>query len=241
MFRRVFFGAWLAACVAVSLPAVANEATIKQAIEARMPGAKVESVRKTPYLGGLYEVQVGNELLYTDADAQHLFVGSVHDGETLENLTEARLRVLNQIKFSDLPFEQAFKLVNGKGTRQLAYFTDPNCPYCKRMDQELAKVSDVTVHVFLYPILSPDSVKKSQSVWCSKARDKAWTALMLDGKEPTAGSDCDTTAVLKNLQLGRSMRVNGTPTLFFTNGERVSGAITAAEVEDLLKRAQGNR
>ena len=230
MFRLIAGALALALC----LPALADEAAIRQAIEARMPGAKVQSVVQTPY-AGLYEVQIGNEILYSDADAKFLFVGSVHDGQTLENLTEARLRELGSIKFEDLPFEQSFKIVNGNGARQLAYFTDPNCPYCKRMDQELTKVPDVTVHVFLYPILSPDSVSKSQSVWCSENRAKAWQDLMLSGRAPTAKPTCDT-PVLKNLQLGQKLRVRGTPALFFSNGQRVGGAITAPEVIQLLEQ-----
>ncbi|HEY9381834.1 MAG TPA: DsbC family protein [Burkholderiales bacterium] len=221
--------------LALCFQAHADETSIKKSIEARMPGAKVENVSKSPYLG-LYEVQVGNEILYTDADAEYVFVGSVHDGQTLENLTEARLRALNKINFDDLPFGQAFKLVNGKGTRKLAYFTDPNCPYCKRMDHELVKVPDLTVYVFLYPILSSDSMTKAQAVWCSADRGKAWSALMLEGKSPTAKGSCDT-PIQKNLQLGKKLRVNGTPALFFHNGERVSGAITAEEVGKLLAQS----
>lgn len=231
MFRCLLCVLSLALCA----PAFADEASIKKAIEARMPGAKVESVSKTPY-SGLYEVQIGNEILYADRDAEYIFIGSVHDGETLENLTEARARALSAIKFEDLPLDQAFKIVNGKGTRKLAYFTDPNCPYCKRMDQELTKVPDLTVYVFLYPILSPDSMTKSQGVWCSADRGKAWLGLMLEDKLPTAKGSCDT-PILKNLQLGQKLRVKGTPALFFPNGERVSGAITADEVEKLLAQS----
>ena len=219
---------------ALSLPALADEAKIKQVIEARLPGAKVENIVKTPYLG-LYEVQVGNEVVYTDAEANYIFVGNVHDGDTLENLTEARLREMNRVDFGAFPLDQAFKIVNGKGTRKLVYFSDPNCPYCKRMDKELAAVPDLTIHVFLYPILSPDSMAKSQKVWCSTDRGKAWQALMLEGKAPAADGNCET-PILKNLQLGQQLRIRGTPALFFPNGERVSGAITGKEVEDLLTK-----
>lgn len=218
-----------------SAVAVADEAKIKKVIEERLTGAKVEKIVKTPYLG-LYEVQIGSEVLYTDADAHYIFVGNVHDGQTLENLTEARLRELNKVDFGQFPLDQAIQLVNGKGTRKLVYFSDPNCPYCKRMDKELTQVEDVTIYVFLYPILSPDSMAKSQKVWCSTDRAKAWQTLMLEGKEPGGDGNCST-PILKNLELGQKLRIRGTPALFFANGERVSGAITAKEVEDLLSKA----
>ncbi|MFO7188658.1 MAG: DsbC family protein [Pseudomonadota bacterium] len=236
MFRTLLVALFF---VVLAVPASADEAAIKRAIEARLPGAKVESVTQTPYFG-LYEVQIGNEILYTDGKAEYLFVGNIHKGENLENLTEARLRELNRVDFAKLPFDQAFKIVNGKGTRKLAYFSDPNCPYCKRMDKELTQVKDVTIYVFLYPILSQDSMTKSQAVWCSPDRAKAWLALMLENKAPTAQPDCDT-PVLKNLQLGQKLRVRGTPALFFADGERVSGAVPAAQVEELLAKAAAKK
>jgi len=221
--------------LSLSAPAFADEAAIKKVIEARMQGAKVEKITKTPY-SGLYEVQIGNEVLYTDAQANYIFVGNVHDGQTLENLTEARLQELNKVDFDRFPLDQAIKLVNGKGTRQLVYFSDPNCPYCKRMDKELQAIEDLTVYVFLYPILSPDSMAKSQKVWCSPDRAKAWQGWMLEGKAPAGEGNCET-PILNNLQLGQQLRIRGTPALFFPNGQRVSGAITADEVRDLLTRA----
>jgi thiol:disulfide interchange protein DsbC len=208
-----------------------SEAIIKRTLEGRLGGVKVDAVAKTPYLG-LYEVRLDNEILYTDEKMNYIFSGNIIDGKSMQNLTEKRLRDLTAIKWENLPLDAAVKTVRGNGKRTLAIFSDPNCPYCKRFEKDLAKVDDVTIYTFLYPILSQDSHEKSKAVWCSADKSKAWSELMLNGTVPTAAR-CDT-PIENNLALGRKYRVNGTPTLVFANGERVPGAIPAEEIEKLL-------
>jgi thiol:disulfide interchange protein DsbC len=208
-----------------------SEAIIKRTLEGRLGGIKVDAVAKTPYLG-LYEVRVNNEILYTDEKINYIFSGNILDAKTMQNITEKRLRDLSGIKWENLPLGAAVKTVRGNGKRTLAVFSDPNCPYCKRFEKDLAKVDDVTIYTFLYPILSQDSHEKSNAVWCSADKSKAWSELMLNGTVPAAAR-CDT-PIEKNLELGRKYRVNGTPTLVFANGERVPGAIPQAQLEKLL-------
>jgi thiol:disulfide interchange protein DsbC len=162
----------------------------------------------------------------------YIFSGNIIDAKTMQNITEKRLLDLTGIKWEDLPLDGAFKTVRGNGKRLLAIFSDPNCPYCKRFEKDLAKVDDVTIYTFLYPILSPDSHEKSKAVWCSADKSKAWSDLMLNGTVPSAAG-CDT-PIEKNLALGRKYRVTGTPTLVFANGERVPGVIAADLIEKLL-------
>jgi thiol:disulfide interchange protein DsbC len=186
-------------------------------------------------------VRVGTEegirIVYTDERADHIFVGNIFDNRTQTDLTEARMRKLNAIRFADLPLAQAFKLVRGKGTRQLAYFSDPRCPYCRRLDQELAKLDDVTVHVFLVPIIAPDSAAVSKAVWCAPDRGKAWLELMLNKVEPPAPKANCATPIEKNLALSRKYRINGTPTLVFADGQRVAGLMSASRLAKLLEEA----
>ena len=208
-----------------------SEAIIKRTLEGRLGGVKVDAVSKTPYLG-LYEVRVDNEILYTDEKINYIFSGTIIDGKSMQNLTEKRLRELSAVKWENLPLDAAVKTVRGNGKRVLAIFSDPNCPYCKRFEKDLAKVDDITIYTFLYPILSQDSIEKSKGVWCSADKSKAWSEMMLNGTVPAAAR-CDT-PIDKNLELGRKYRVNGTPTLVFANGERVPGAIPVEQLEKLL-------
>lgn len=224
-----------------ALPASANEAAVRRAFEQRVPNTKLLSVTKTPY-AGLYELRTDdNELLYTDEKVTFLFVGSILDGQDpRRNLTEERMRKLTAIKFEELPLGQAFKIVRGSGKRQVAYFTDPNCPYCRKLEQELTQIDDVTIHVFLYPILSPESGPKSKSVWCSPDRAKAWLDLMLKNVQPSAAGTCDT-PVDKVLALGRKYKIESVPTLVFTNGDRVAGMRPAAQLTKMLESAAAGK
>ncbi len=227
----------LIALLGFAAAARADEAAIRKAAEALLAdGAKIEAISKAGFLG-LYEVRLstpeGARILYTDEDGTYFFIGRVIEGKTQTDLTEARERKLNAIRFEDLPLAQAFKIVRGKGTRQLAYFSDPRCPYCRKFDQELTRVDDVTVHVFLIPIIAPDSGAISKAVWCSPDRSKAWLELMLNGVQPTAKATCDT-PIDKNLALSRKYGINGTPTLIFADGQRVSGWMPADKLSKML-------
>jgi thiol:disulfide interchange protein DsbC len=224
----VFFGA--------SVHAQETE-RIKAELKKKLPEAPVDTVRKTPY-GGLYEVIIGNEIFYTDEKASFFIIsGSIVDLATKTNVTEARLRQVNGVKFDTLPFDQAIKIVRGTGARKIAIFEDPNCGYCKRFERDLIGVTDITVYVFLYPILSPDSVEKSKAVWCSADRAKSWLDHMVRDSAIVGATNC-ATPIDKIMAFGKEKRIQGTPTIFFENGERVPGAMPVAEFEKKLAEAK---
>jgi thiol:disulfide interchange protein DsbC len=233
-----------AALVAGPAAAARDEASVRKAAEAFLgKDMKIEGVQRAGFLG-LWEVRVatpeGTRLVYTNDEATHFFIGAIYDAKTEEDLTEQRMRKLNTVRFADLPLDQAFKIVRGKGTRQFAYFSDPRCPYCKKFDQELVKMDDVTVHVFLFPIIAPDSAQISRAVWCSPDRAKAWLDWMLSGVMPTASGTC-TNPIDRNLELGKKYRVSGTPTLILADGQRLSGWRPAPQFSKLLDEAQANK
>ncbi|MGP1677017.1 MAG: DsbC family protein [Burkholderiales bacterium] len=238
MFKRISVLVLLAQVLVLAQAAepvgkLTTEVIIKRTLESRFGGgAKVDAVAKTPYLG-LYEFRVDGEgLHYTDERMNYIFSGEIRDGKTMQNLTEKRLRELSGIKWESLPLDAAVKTVRGSGKRLLAVFSDPNCPYCKRFEKVLAKVDNITIYTFLYPILSQDSHDKAKAVWCSSDRSKAWSELMLNATVPVAAR-CDT-PIEKNLEFGRKYRISGTPTLVFASGERVAGAIPAEQLEKLF-------
>jgi len=224
---------------AVPLCALADEAAIRRVIESKLSDAKVESVQKTPY-AGLYEVAVrgpeGLAVYYVDEAASVIIVGSVIEAKTGRNLTEERVRKLSAIKWESLPFEWAVSTTRGNGRRKIAIFSDPNCPYCKRFEKDLAKLDDIAIHIFLYPVIRPESVRQTKSVWCSKDRAKAWNDLMLRDIQPTASPDC-ATPIERIVALGRRLGADSTPTWFLPNGERFKGAMPLERVEPMLDAA----
>jgi thiol:disulfide interchange protein DsbC len=224
------------ALASLALPAQAQEATIRKNLGERIPQLqKIDEVTRSP-VNGLWEVRVGNEILYTDSEGNYLVQGSLIDTKQRRNLTEERVEKLSAIDFDQLPVKDAFTIVRGNGKRKIAVFEDPNCGYCKRFERDLQKVDNITVHMFLYPILGGDSPDKSRNIWCSKDKGKAWQDHMVrDQSAPSA--TCDTSAIARNLDFGKKHRISGTPTLFFVDGSRVPGAVNAAQVEKYLADA----
>ncbi|RZI72512.1 MAG: DsbC family protein, partial [Variovorax sp.] len=155
-----------------------------------------------------------------------------------KNLTEARVEKLSEVAFDKLPLADAFKIVRGNGKRKLAVFEDPNCGYCKHFERDMKNVDNVTVYLFLYPVLGPDSNVKSRNIWCSKDRAKSWNDWMTAEVKPeTAAASCDAAALDRNIAFGRRYNITGTPTLIFADGTRTPGAIPAAQVEKQLASA----
>lgn len=229
MLKKMLVGAG-AVLALMAMVAHADEASLKAALKAKFPKTGIESVTKTP-LPGIYEVFGDGQIFYTDANANYAIVGgNLIDINKRVSLTEERLRKLTAVNFDQLPLNLALKKVVGNGDRKIAYFADPNCPYCKKFDHDLAGVHDVTIYTFLYPVLGKDSVAKAKAVWCSGDRQKVWDEWMLNGVRPAGGS-CDTTPIDKIVALGHKLNVTGTPTLIFANGERITGAVSVAELE----------
>ena len=229
----------LAGLLACSLSAAfAQEAVIRKNLAERLPAlSKIDEVSKTP-MNGLYEIRVDSDIFYTDAEGNFLIQGNLIDTKGKRNLTEERVTKLSAIDFDELPLKDAFTQVRGNGKRKLAVFEDPNCGYCKRFERDLQKVNDVTIHTFLIPILSADSAEKSKNIWCAKDKNKAWLDWMVRD-QPAAKASCDTTALERNLAFSKKYKITGTPTVFFANGTRVPGAISAPEIEKQLASAAG--
>jgi thiol:disulfide interchange protein DsbC len=227
--------------LALSLPALAQEAVIRKNLGERVPQLpKIDEVSKSP-IQGLYEIRVnGTDIFYTDAEGNYLIQGNLIDTRSRRNLTEERIDKLTAIAFDALPLKDAFTIVRGNGKRKLAVFEDPNCGYCKRFERDLQKVDNVTIHMFLYPILGPDSADKSRRIWCAKDPAKTWQDVMVRDQSPGAAppATCDVSAITRNVELGRKHKINGTPTLIFADGQRVPGAISSAQVEKLLGEAK---
>jgi thiol:disulfide interchange protein DsbC len=226
-----------ALCAAVAQPVRAQEAAIRKALGERVPQLqKIDEVRKAE-MPGLYEVRVGTDVFYTDAKGDFLLQGDLLDTRVRRNLTEERVNQLTAVAFDALPLKDAFTIVRGKGERKVAIFEDPNCGYCKRFERELQGVDNITIHLFLYPILGADSTEKSRNLWCAKDKSAAWQDHMVRDKPIAATAACDTGALERNVAFGRKHKINGTPTLIFANGTRVPGAIDRQQIEKYLTAA----
>jgi thiol:disulfide interchange protein DsbC len=212
------------------------EDRLAKVLAERLPGIKIESMRKLP-AGDLYEVvHNGRRIIYVDAKGDIALFGSLVDLKTRTNLTEQRQNELNVVDFKSLPLDKAIKKVKGNGSRKMAIFTDPDCPFCKKLETELKNVDDVTIYVFLFPLeqLHPDAPRKARAVWCSAEPAKAWDALMQEGREPPAAGEACKDPIADISRLAEQYGIQGTPGLIFETGRLVPGAIGAKEIENLL-------
>ena len=193
---------------------------------------EVTQVNPSP-IPGVYEVVTLDHIFYTDSSGQYLIDGSLFDLKAHRNLTDARSRQLFAVDFSKLPLDIALKKVKGNGSRKMAYFTDPNCGWCKKLEHEMLSVTDVTLYLFMATYIGgEDSAQKAQAIWCSEDRVKAWDDLMINGVKPAPGH-CDT-PTSKVMALGEKLKVNGTPALIFANGVINPGYMPAADLNKAL-------
>ena len=233
----IFFMPFLLITLLNTAVAYAQEDVIRKRFETHVaPSETLSNIKKTPF-ADLYEVQIGNDIVYTDSKAGYLFIGRIYDIETRRDFTTERMEEINRISFSDLPLNHAIKIVNGKGQRSIAVFSDPNCIYCKQLDAMLKKIDNITIYVLPLNILSEKSRTVSRNIWCSPDRAKAWTAWMTENKSPRpAESDCvyrDTDIA----HIAKQYGITGTPVIIFQNGSRITGLPPIERFNEILLKA----
>lgn len=253
-FRARKFAVAFAAALTLSTESTAGSDTpsadpaavaMRQSLAQRYPNTRFGAVERTP-IAGIWEVWMGANVAYVTEEGRHFIFGHLYDMQTQSDLTAAKKEQANveteaarpKISFANLPMSDAIKVVRGTGERKMAVFSDPQCPYCRQLEQQLTKVDNVTVYTFLYPIaeIHHDAFEVAQAIWCAKDRGAAWTKFMTTGASPAPAAPCDT-PIDRNVALAASSGINGTPFLLFSNGTNAAGAMPAAEIE---RRLAGN-
>ena len=218
-----------ASVFAADEPAEALAARLKE----MYPATHVDRVQRSE-IPALFEVVMGKNAAYTDTTGRYFVFGHLFDMKEQRDLTADRVEKAARIAFGELPLADAIKTVRGKGERVLAVFSDPDCPYCRRLEAELVKLDNVTLYTFPYPLegLHAEAKDKSIAVWCSANRSQAWAELMKSGKAP-ASRTCDH-PIERNIQLGQRLGIQGTPTLLSADGRTLPGAAPKDRFEQWL-------
>lgn len=219
----------------LSLAAQADETltALEQRLQERYPATRIERVQASE-IQGLYEVMIGRNPAYTDATGRYFVFGHLFDLQTQRDLTAERLEAQQRVAFAELPLSDAIKTIRGAGERLLAVFSDPDCPYCRRLEDELAKLDNVTVYTFAYPLesLHPQARDKAVAVWCAPDRARAWAELMQAGKVPPKRPCAH--PIERNIALAQRLGIQGTPTLLSADGRLLPGAATSERIEQWL-------
>ncbi|ENV35941.1 thiol:disulfide interchange protein [Acinetobacter sp. COS3] len=218
----------------VSAFSFANVETLKSNLSKQYPNIQVTNIQPTE-MSGLYSANLDNQIIYLDENAEHMFIGSMVRLKDQKNLTKDLVLKQNSIDWKQLPLKDAIKTVKGNGKRQLAIFSDPNCPYCKKLEAELDKLNDVTIYTFIYP-LKTQSIAVSKQVWCEANPAYAWKNLLQKNVQPKAKTCAN--PIDRNLELGRKLGVQGTPTLIFGNGLKMVGGRSAEEIQMIWKELE---
>jgi len=220
----------------------ADSKILEQNFKKNYPDLPISAISASPF-SGIYEIYVGGKIIYTDESAKYLFFGNLLDVKNQKNLTEERIAELSKIDVKQLPLDQAIKYVKGNGERIVYIFTDPDCPYCQKLEQHMTSIDNITVYLFLFPLkkLHPQAETVANKIWCAKNQYEAWEDYMLHRKLTKNSGECKT-PIQKNLDLGQSLQINGTPTLFLQNGSRISGIPQNADhLEKILQEASLNK
>ena len=221
------------------------DAAVEKAIRTSLEKAyaeqqlKVQNVYATP-MAGVYEaVLSGKTVVYTDAKGEYMIVGDLIDIKNRKSLTDERNAELSAVDYGSLPFDMTVKEVRGNGKLQVAVFSDPDCPFCKKLEHEFAKMTDITIYSFMMPLASlhPDAARKAEQIWCQSDRTTAWIKWMREGKMPPQVAVCDN-PVAETTSLGEQLGFHGTPALIMPNGKTMAGYAPMPQLEKFIKDNQ---
>lgn len=204
----------------------ADVQTLSQQMQRQYPNLNLQQIQTTP-VANIYSALLDGQVVYLDDSGQYLFSGNLLRLKDQKNLTQEQT-------WTNLPFQDAIQIVKGSGQHQLAVFSDPNCPYCKNLERELAQLDDVTIYLFIYP-LKPESRQLAKQLWCSPNRSYAWQRLMLQGILPTATTECEQ-PIERNLKLGQRLGFDGTPSLIFSNGIKNIGVLSKNQIQQFWQQ-----
>lgn len=210
-------------------------ATLKQ----KYPSTVIKSVSATS-LPGIYEVVMGKNVAYVEESGRYFIFGHLFDMQTQTDMTEGKIMAeqVQKTDFNKLPTQDAVKIVRGDGSRKVAIFSDPDCPYCKQLENNIANLTNVTIYLYLFPLeqLHPQAKAKSVGVWCAQDRAKAWDGLMR--RNEAVSGKCDN-PIDRNVALAESLGINGTPTVILPDGSIIPGAPSSAKLDQMLNNAVG--
>ncbi len=250
-------------CLSASV-ASAGVKEVTAALKVKYPTLKIQEMN---YIADvkLYEVTILNEKnvkvpIYTNEAIDFLILstGEILSPTTKQNITTEREIRRTKAVFDALPFKESFSIKYGKGTRKVAVFSDPDCPFCQQMEQDWAKElkSDVTVYYFMNPLTSlhPQAGLRAAKIVCDANPSKAWSRYTLaapgmdQGKQaafnpeaflPKNPGTCEKAKFVQSqYDLATGFGFRSTPSIIFDNGYVVRERLSAKNLQMVLDKRQ---
>lgn len=212
----------------------------------KVPDPKVLEIRMSP-IKGLWEVSVDSDgkrgVFYVPFSKNYIVQGSIIEVSTGADKTGEQYRKLQEarkIDVSKISLKNALMMGGKDAKKKVIIFTDPECPFCQRLHEEMKKVvemrKDIAFYIRLLPLkMHPDAYWKSKSIMCNKSLQ------MLDdnfAKKPIPRTECNTKEVDNTIKLAGKLGITGTPTIILPNGKMHSGTMSA---EDLIQFIDGKK
>ncbi len=219
----------------------------------KVTDAKVLDVKMSP-IKGLWEVDVEKNgrkgALYVGFSKKYIVGGPILEVATAENRTGETIREMNRrpdryVDTSKISLKDAILLGDENAKHKVIVFTDPECPYCAKLHQQLKKIvsgrKDFAFYLKLMPLkMHPDAYWKAESILCGKSLE------LLDRNFekkpiPRPGPACDPEPVDENIKTGQALGITGTPTMIMPDGLVVVGVRDAKTIIDLALKPKGKK
>ncbi len=222
-----------------------NIPQIKKNLNSSLPDLVIDQILPTT-VAGVYEIDSGRKVFYVDSTGKYAFVGNMLDLTTKSNLTQERTTELNRIDWNKLPTDVAIRRVIGNGQNKIAIFTDPDCPFCKRLENEtVPNLENVTIYYYFFPLsIHPTALSDSKRILCAENPEDTLVNYMAKGKALPKNDKCNNAKKITVMQdLGNNLvQVTGTPTIILPNGRILSGLVPADYLSRMIdqNKAESN-
>ena len=205
------------------------------------PDIKILEIRPIP-MKGLWEIAAEGKgqkaVVYVDFSKKYLISGALVDIKTKANLTQERFNEINKTDVSHIPLDDALVMGDKDAKNRVIVFTDPDCPYCEKLHQEMKKViekrKDISFAIKMFPLAFHKGADvKAKTIVCEKS-----LALLEDAfaKKPLPAPKCDTKAIEENIKLAEELGIRGTPAIILPSGNIIPGYKDADALIDLIDK-----
>lgn len=204
--------------------------------------AKVVGIQMSP-VKGLWEVTVDEEgkkgIFYTDFSKKYMIAGPIVELDSGSNKTREsidKIQNSRKVDVSSIPLGNALVLGSRSAPKKVIVFTDPDCPFCAKLDTEMKKVvterKDIAFYIKLFPLsIHKDAYWKATAIECKKS-----LKMMEDNfaGRPISKGNCSSKEIDDNIKLANSLGLFSTPTLVFPDGTVHEGMLPADKLIQLI-------
>jgi thiol:disulfide interchange protein DsbC len=204
-------------------------------------GAEITEIKMSP-VKGLWEVVFSKEgrtgAAYLDFGKKYLVEGKFTALENLEKEIEKSeaARAPKKVDLKKIPLDGAIVFGDKNAAKKIIVFDDPDCPYCKKLHEDMKKIieqrKDIAFYIKLFPLpMHPDAYEKSKTIICEKSAKLLEDAF--EGKTLPKAT-CKAEEVDNNIKLAGELGLHGTPAIILPDGTLIPGYAPAETLIQMI-------